>query len=577
MTGISKSVKSSWRHSTIWVTNLLVPRLSAEKRIDALSRMLHGQPEELLQLLLAVCGTTPLRRIISCPAYPIANPTDDLSEKVRLFKEIINQDVFCVSSLLGTLYERTVIRKKRKNRGQFFTPADIATQVIHRLDPKPGETIVDPGCGTSVFGTTLQKMLRRTDSGVTYIGIEIDPILALSAAISLEVVGAPMNWRILYSNFMQLDPEFLQRFGISKVDAIVANPPFVRHHRILGQKRMLTQLSSRAELHLSGRSGMHSLFLARSTTMLSQEGRMVFLFPLVMTESNYGRHLLSQLKGKFEIQSQRVSDDFTMSVFTHRTETYRVQRTASEKQMPKLSDFAEVHRGISTGSNAFFVLSDKRVREWNLPRDCLRKVLAPKTRVDAQFSVGNTQWDESRITNKPCWLLVISPIAESRLPLAVRKYIKEGEANGISMIPTCKRREYWYSIAPPKRYRSTPTLIFTYISHGNPKFIGNPNKLCILTNVLGVHLNCKELPEEMLEKIARALTEDLAQWIKEKGVGRKYSGGLVKFEPNDVKEIPLSERTQIMLKDLTESSKHPSGERAVTLSDYLEQSDASTT
>jgi hypothetical protein len=71
------------------------------------------------------------------------------------------------------------------------------------------------------------------------------------------------------------------------------------------------------------------------------------------------------------------------------------------------------------------------------------------------------------------------------------------------------------------------------------------------------------------------LTEDLAQWIKEKGVGRKYSGGLVKFEPNDVKEIPLSDRTQIMLKDFIESSKHPSGERTVTLSDYLEQSDAS--
>jgi hypothetical protein len=43
-----------------------------------------------------------------------------------------------------------------------------------------------------------------------------------------------------------------------------------------------------------------------------------------------------------------------------------------------------------------------------------------------------------------------------------------------------------------------------------------------------------------MRNLSRLLTKNLVAWIKETGAGRRYAGGLTKFEPGDLRNMPIS-------------------------------------
>ena len=56
------------------------------------------------------------------------------------------------SDILGDAYEYLIGKfadvTKRKKAGEFYTPRSVVRMMIDILDPKPGESIYDPACGT---------------------------------------------------------------------------------------------------------------------------------------------------------------------------------------------------------------------------------------------------------------------------------------------------------------------------------------------------------------------------------------------------------------------------------------------
>jgi len=61
----------------------------------------------------------------------------------------------------GTAYEAITSHTLKRERGQFFTPRNIIKMMVDMVDPKPGQKILDPACGSGGFLIVALNHLRR--------------------------------------------------------------------------------------------------------------------------------------------------------------------------------------------------------------------------------------------------------------------------------------------------------------------------------------------------------------------------------------------------------------------------------
>lgn len=537
------------------------------KYLKDLSNSIRGDREAFLQLLLSLCKKQTLNRIVDCPTYPLRIVTPDLEKKLDLIKHVIDSNSpFEISEILSALYESATEKHYRKGHGQYFTPFVIAEEAMKRLELKGEETVIDPGCGTGILAMAIlrESASQSIDANtMTYVGVENDALLTLSAALALERIGAPKSWQVVYANFLLFTLKHLRNMGVSKVDAVIANPPFVRFHRLARRDRL------KEKLGISKFSGLHSFFLAHSARSL-RPSRMVFILPPEMYMTNYGSNLLGKLAQSYDfakteiyydsrhheytfaqMPSNHVKDQLVGTIalfqsiapaggFDHAP---YAQRSTGTPDMT-LAFFARAHRGISTGANSFFVLTTESVENLGIPPVYLQKIVPPRTGRELLPVVFDEQdWEKLRSLDRPCWLLCLPRQTSPReMPPQVKQYIQTGERQGVHLTPTCSNRNPWYYIRiPPK----IPELFFTYVSRRYPRFIYNKARVLNLTNLLGVYLkltsNCFS---NRMKELVELLNEDLRKCIDEGHAGRNYVGGLIKFEPKDLERLPISESVQ---------------------------------
>ncbi len=89
----------------------------------------------------------------------------DLVDAIRL--EAVDQTHLFT---LSQAYEGLLLKMGEKNNdgGQFFTPREVIRAMVRAIDPKLGETVYDPGCGTGGFlAQAFEWMRERLGSGAT--------------------------------------------------------------------------------------------------------------------------------------------------------------------------------------------------------------------------------------------------------------------------------------------------------------------------------------------------------------------------------------------------------------------------
>jgi adenine-specific DNA-methyltransferase len=522
-------------------------------------RFTNGSAEGLLQLLLAAAHRSTLKRIIACPTYPVAVKTGGLSDAVRQFQEASHQQEVHLPTLLARLYTSVRPLDARKRSGQFFTSQAVAESALTLARPSLNDDVCDAGSGTAVFADAI---LNTGVSIHSYVGVENDPILALCAAHVLESINAPHSFRIWYANFLLLNDAAFNAQGLRAPTFVIANPPFVRSHHLSGRNRIRVALKSSLGVTLSPFSGSLGYFIARAAELAGSainslrnpksnapalrrpNGRLLFLLPREASGAAYIQQLRDDLRSEHgwtcrehEISTTQTGVDGHQSnalalffVFEQKKKQRRLPPLQS-KELSRMRDLLLIRRGISTGRNDFFVLTEEEVQHRKIDKEkWLKRVLPTRIHVpDTTFL--EKDWQRLCETGYPCWLLALPNHKLEDLDAPVRKYLREGLRRGLHATPTAQAMRTWFSLPIPK---NPPDVFVTYFFRGAPRFILNEARVFHLTNILGGRFVSPNLDFNQKETIVSLLNKQAEHWMAGKIAGREYKRGLRKIEPREL-------------------------------------------
>ena len=132
------------------------------------------------------------------------------------------------SDVMGDAYE-FLIKKfadlSKKSAGEFYTPRTIVKLMIMLLDPKPGNSVYDPTCGTG--GMLIEAIRHINDKQMTYgkmYGQEKNLSTSAIARMNLFLHGA-RDFKICQGDTLR-NPGFTESGKLKTFDCVVANPPF---------------------------------------------------------------------------------------------------------------------------------------------------------------------------------------------------------------------------------------------------------------------------------------------------------------------------------------------------------------
>ena len=136
------------------------------------------------------------------------------------------------SDVLGNAYEY-LIKKfadlTNKKAGEFYTPRSVVSLMVNILDPKPGDTVYDPACGTG--GLLLETLQHVRENGGDdrlmlgrLFGQEKNLTTAAIARMNLFLHGAE-DFNIIRGDTLR-QPAFVSGDRLATFDCVIANPPF---------------------------------------------------------------------------------------------------------------------------------------------------------------------------------------------------------------------------------------------------------------------------------------------------------------------------------------------------------------
>lgn len=464
-------------------------------------------------------------------------------------------------------------REILRDKGQFWTPSWVAEAMVAYVADNT-DLVFDPATGRGAFYEALLKLNKKNTS---FFGTDIDP-----EVLSDEIYNKEKCF-VEKRDFIKDPPK-------RKFKAIVANPPYIRHHRIDEKTKLLLKKLSTSITGdtIDGRAGYHIYFLIQALNLVEKDGKLAFIMPADTCEGKFAKNLWKWISEKFCIEGVITFDenatpfpnvdtnaivfliknskpqktlqwvkaneayssdllDFVSSNFKKKqfdtleivsrqlkegivTGFSRPEQNHNEFKF-HLYDFANVMRGIATGSNEFFFLTAQQVKDIGIPKEFLKRAVG-RTKDATKSILTMKDVEVLEKENRPTFLLSIN--GQDNYPKAVEDYLKIGEEMGLPSRSLIRQRKPWYKMEK----RQIPPLLFAYLGRRNTRFIKNEAGVLPLTGFLCVYSIYDD--KEYINNLWQALNHpDTLENLKL--VGKSYGSGAIKVEPGNLNKLPIPE------------------------------------
>ena len=463
----------------------------------------------------------------------------------------------------------------RRERGAFFTPSPISALLAKWAIRRPADIALDPACGVGDLLSAACGRLARLGAKGPYAvhGVELHTRTHRRLVASLSGNGVPPDHLVRGDFFSVLE-------SVRPVDAVIANPPFVRHQaiplRALGRMKVA---AARHGVAVDGKASSWAYFLALAPMLLREGGRLAFVLPVELMAADYAKPILDDLRMKFsevrllsctgfkfselplhavllladgygtgkrpaphlkigatrakgarlllprEAALARLREDRRRLCFASGvTEAFVAEARELLRDLAgvrRVEDVAHVGIGYVTGASSFFHLSEVARQAEGLLADDLTRVVRRGSQLRGiRFDLRD--WRALRDGHESCWLFT----PRSRASRAVDRRLRSAAAQGVRSAAKCASRKVWWrvpSVCAPDAF-----------------LVGIGNRQRIVSNAAGVlasnsllALSKAGLPVETLAVGSMTSTFQLSAMLESRHLG----GGLAKLEPSDARRL----------------------------------------
>lgn len=475
----------------------------------------------------------------------------------------------------GTAYERLVPIPARRAQGQFQTPFWAADVMGQWLLAEKTRTLFDPATGSGRLLFRAWEFGQHKPKRV--VGWDIDELCAAMAALNLRLRDVP-DYTLSVADFL-LDDARLRQDGLiaSPPDATIANPPFSRHQLLDAELKeaIHLHLEEQIGLRLSRRSGLHALFLLRSLALAAPKGRLAFITPAGWLDSDYGSKVKDYITEQAVVEAMiiiggkrfffdgvQTTAAITLLRKAAEPRPTRVIRLGARRppvadllaavrgepgpvkahelklrpsarwgrrsvRLPSgtsLDELARVRRGIATGYNRFFVVSEAERQQHGLGRHVLQPCLyRPRYLLRDEVTQADLDAMDDRL---PRWLLRPPAGQRDDTDDPLGRYL----AYGRKKLKAHKRhltsnRTPWFAI----EVRGGCEIALPYMHRDAARVIRNRAAALPLNNFHVIEPIAGVDADELWQALA---TEPVLRQLRR--LGREYGNGLWKIEPGDL-------------------------------------------
>lgn len=153
----------------------------------------------------------------------------DVINKVNEVNFNSSDDIHTMAHLYESMLRE--VRDAAGDSGEFYTPRPVIRFVVQQVDPRLGETVLDPACGTGGFlveayehvAPSVETVEQRRELQANLRGIEKKPLPYLLGMMNLALHGIEQP-AIVRDN--SLAHPVTQIRAADRVDVVLTNPPF---------------------------------------------------------------------------------------------------------------------------------------------------------------------------------------------------------------------------------------------------------------------------------------------------------------------------------------------------------------
>lgn len=450
---------------------------------------------------------------------------------------------------LQTSNEPLAISPSRvRELGAYYTSTEIASSVAAWAIKTGDESVLEPSVGGGALLRAAYSRAKqiKIKNGLSALAFDID-----SRAIANLRKITFNNTRVYRADFLKVNPRLH-----NKVDLVLANPPFTRNHEIDVAERDCY----RARFGTTGAVGLWVYFILHSMDFLVRGGRLASIVPRSILFTLHGRQLLKRLcqhfaqVGVYELEGKAVwssyaeedgavilaegfgagicneylrgvlkSDGSTESNSNESSESYK--KIVSHSIM--LDSIASLSIGAVTGRNEVFLLNEDIRKASNIGLESVRPVISRRKQIKG-ITITNADLQNLAIEGHRTWLL-----APDELTHEIEKYLEVVSEEDRNAVVWFKKRSPWWKVQIASDYDA----VFTYMNDLGPRLVRLDSNI-VCTNTL--HKVRFKKTASKIERNASLLSpiSTFGQLAAER-LGRRYSGGVLKFEIAEAKSLPI--------------------------------------